>query len=78
MDTLNDAATFESINEVAESLRAILPVDFAPKVGIICGSGLSELQKAIKKPRYEIPYHKIKGFPVSTGKSMISYQTTTE
>jgi purine-nucleoside phosphorylase len=48
-------------------LKASLPTDFVPKIGIIGGSGLSALEKAIEGERHEISYEQIHGFPVSTG-----------
>jgi hypothetical protein len=62
------AITIESIREAADSLKALLPADFRPEIGIIGGSGLSALEDAVEEPRWEVPYGKIKGFPVSTGK----------
>jgi purine-nucleoside phosphorylase len=53
--------------EAAEGLKRLLPVDFVPEIGIICGSGLSGLQQAVTGPRVEVPYSEIKGFPASTG-----------
>jgi purine-nucleoside phosphorylase len=61
------AVTIESIREAADGLKAILPEDFKPEIGIIGGSGLSALEHAVEEPRWEVPYGKIKGFPVSTG-----------
>ena len=59
--------SFENFIEAAEGLKKLLPVDFVPEIGIICGSGLSGIQEAIIESRVEIPYSEIKGFPVSTG-----------
>ena len=59
--------SFEDFAEAAEGLKRLLPVDFVPEIGIICGSGLSGLQQAVTGPRVEVPYSEIKGFPVSTG-----------
>jgi hypothetical protein len=59
--------TFESIQRAADGLKASLPNDFVPKIGIIGGSGLSALEKAIEGDRHEISYEQIDGFPVSTG-----------
>ncbi|KAE9374883.1 purine nucleoside phosphorylase I, inosine and guanosine-specific [Stipitochalara longipes BDJ] len=60
------AITIESIKEAVEGLKSLLPVDFKPEIGIIGGSGLSALEDAVLEPRWEVPYGKIKGFPVST------------
>lgn len=60
--------TFENFVEAAEHIKSLLPVDFVPEIGIICGSGLSGVVEAVTGPRVEVPYSEIKGFPVSTGK----------
>jgi purine-nucleoside phosphorylase len=65
------AITIESIRDAADGLKALLPADFKPEIGIIGGSGLSALEEAVEEPRWEVPYGKIKGFPVSTGKSFM-------
>ncbi len=62
------AITVESIREAADGLISFLPADFRPEMGIIGGSGLSALEDAVEEPRWEVPYCKIKGFPISTGK----------
>ena len=59
----------QSIKEAVEALKSLLPADFKPEVGIIGGSGLSALEEAVVEPRWEVPYGKIGGFPVSTGMS---------
>jgi purine-nucleoside phosphorylase len=64
--------TFESIQRAADGLKASLPTDFVPKIGIIGGSGLSALEKAIEGDRHEISYEQIDGFPVSTGQWRVS------
>lgn len=60
------AITIESIRDAVGGLKALLPEDFRPEIGIIGGSGLSALEEAVEEPRWEVPYGKIKGFPVST------------
>ena len=60
--------SYESFVEAAEGLKKLLSEGFVPEIGIICGSGLSSLADAVTGPRIEVPYSKIKGFPVSTGK----------
>ena len=62
------AITIEIIQDAVDGLNALLPADFRPEIGIIGGSGLSALEEAVEEPRWEVPYGKIKGFPVSTGK----------
>lgn len=61
--------SYESVKEAVDGLKAILPAGFVPQFGIIGGSGLSALEKAIEGPRQEVPYGQVKGFPISTGKS---------
>jgi purine-nucleoside phosphorylase len=61
--------SYENIVEAAEGLKRLLPADFVPEIGIICGSGLSGIQQAVTGPRIEVSYSEIKGFPVSTGRS---------
>lgn len=60
------ATTIESIREAVAGLKNLLPADFKPEIGIIGGSGLSALEDAVEQPKWEVPYGKIKGFPVST------------
>jgi purine-nucleoside phosphorylase len=62
------AITIESIEDAVDGLRTLIPPLFRPQIGIIGGSGLSALEEAVEEPRWEVPYGKIKGFPVSTGK----------
>lgn len=54
------------LNQAADYVRSLLPKDFVPEVGIVCGSGLgglaAELQLAC-----EIKYENIPGFVSSTG-----------
>jgi purine-nucleoside phosphorylase len=64
------AITIESIRDAVGGLKALLPEDFRPEIGIIGGSGLSALEEAVEEPRWDVPYGKIKGFPVSTGKQL--------
>lgn len=73
--------TFESIQAAADGLRSFLPKGFEPRVGIICGSGLSGIAEAINSiegVRDEISYSEIKGFPVSTGMLIVLYMGTEE
>jgi purine nucleoside phosphorylase len=65
--------TFDSIFEASESLKKFLPKGFEPKIGIICGSGLSAIADAIEpidEIRDELSYADINGFPVSGGKNI--------
>ena len=52
--------------EALKSIESRLPVDFKPKVGIICGSGLSGLAGALSGPITEMPYETIPHFAKST------------
>ena len=70
--------SYESIKQAVDGLKTVLPAGFVPQFGIIGGSGLSALEKAIEGPRQEIPYGQIKGFPVSTGKSHNAIQNLRE
>lgn len=65
-------ATMQKIRNAADGLRKLLPKDFRPEMGIIGGSGLAALEEAVMEPRWEVPYGKIEGFPVSTGKLPLS------
>ena len=49
-----------------EFLAKRVPQHLKPKVGIICGSGLSTLGASLTDPVY-IPYGEIPGFGISTG-----------
>lgn len=49
-----------SMNEVMEVIRRYAPKNFAPKVGMILGSGLSSLAERIEHP-VSIPYQAIPG-----------------
>ena len=55
-------ADMEAIDEVVSYLRT--RTDRVPAVGIICGSGLSEITQLLADP-IEVPYTDIPGFPVS-------------
>ena len=50
------AITIESIRDAADGLKALLPADFRPEIGIIGGSGLAALKEAVEEPRWEVPY----------------------
>lgn len=54
----------ETINQVASQIKSKIG-NYAPKIGIILGSGLGGLAKAIENP-VVIPYQDIEGFPKST------------
>jgi xanthosine phosphorylase len=54
----------ETINQVAQQIKAKIG-SYAPKIGIILGSGLGGVAEAIKDA-VVIPYEDIEGFPRST------------
>jgi purine nucleoside phosphorylase len=58
----------KDIEGAVNGLKKLLPHGFAPDIGIICGSGLSGLHTAVTGSRTDVPYSRIAGFPVSTGK----------
>ena len=50
-----------------DALRALLPAHLrAPRVGIVCGSGLSTLAASMRDV-HEVPYESLPGFGASTG-----------
>ncbi len=58
------------MNQVYEKLKNCYEcvrkrTDFVPRVGIVLGSGLGDYAENIRV-EYELPYHEIEGFPVST------------
>lgn len=55
--------SYAEAQAVADYIKS--KVDFTPKVGIICGSGLGTLAEAVKNPII-IKYSEIKEFPKST------------
>ena len=52
-----------NVIQIVEYLRSVAP--FTPDIGVICGSGLSELHN-ILEGRVTVPYTDIPGFPLST------------
>lgn len=57
--------TFEDLQEAAQYL--LDRIKLKPKLGIICGSGMSSLADCLENKQY-IPYQEIPHFPVSTVK----------
>jgi len=52
--------------ESIAAIRAQIPEHLAhPKIGIVCGSGLSTLASSFKN-KHEVPYHGLPGFVEST------------
>lgn len=56
---------FEAVQQAVTVVRAHLPENFVPKLGIVLGSGLGELGEHIEQVA-NIPYKDIPGFHVST------------
>ncbi len=54
---------YSDLQKITDYIRS--NTDFAPKVGLVLGSGLGGFSKKIEKVM-EIPYSEIPGFPVST------------
>ncbi|KAF2457124.1 nucleoside phosphorylase domain-containing protein [Lineolata rhizophorae] len=67
-DDLTSPSTYKRASETAENILKDLPEQLrAPKVGIVCGSGLGGLAEAIEdEPKVEVPYKGIPNFPQST------------
>ena len=61
---LKKNCNLENIDHIADVLRAKTEGRSAPVVGIICGSGLSEITKLVDDP-INVPYKDIPGFPTS-------------
>lgn len=55
--------SYESLLVTADYLKGL--VSFTPKVGIICGSGISNITEGLEH-KIEVPYEKIPHFPTST------------
>ena len=68
MTTSNTQEIFNSYRKAAAYLKSQLESQDAltPKIGIICGSGLSELSKTLEDT-ITIKYGDIPGFPCNTG-----------
>ena len=61
------APNFETIPSTVEAIRSQLPDGLKnPRVGIVCGSGLSGLAASMKEV-VEVAYDDIPGFEKSTG-----------
>lgn len=67
-----DMSLFERANQAASFLKGRLPeVLRAPKVAIVCGSGLGGLADTVHaEPRAEYDYSSIPYFPRPTGESL--------
>ena len=63
----------DALEATYAAIRARLPDALkSPKVGIVCGSGLSTLAESLRDVQY-IPYADLQGFGKSTGKAHIAY-----
>lgn len=69
MEVIASPDAFARATEAADYLRAALQPELqAPRIAVVCGSGLGGLQNTIQaSPRLEIPYSQIPHFPRSTG-----------
>lgn len=55
----------QNVQNAAQAIRAYLPQDFEPQVGIILGTGLGGLAQCLENP-VAVPYAAIPNFPHST------------
>lgn len=60
---MSDQAVVERVNSAVAAVRR--KADFHPEIGIVLGTGLGALARALKIEA-EVPYHELPGFPVST------------
>lgn len=60
----------EKVHEAANYLKSL--INFSPKIGIICGSGLSGLGEDVKD-KIIVKYHDIPHYATSTGKLLSSF-----
>ncbi|KAL4899281.1 hypothetical protein BDW74DRAFT_163832 [Aspergillus multicolor] len=69
MDSAACSSAFEKTNEAFRYIKKLLPEPLqAPRVAIVCGSGLGGLTNTIDgNPRVEIDYSDIPHFPRLTG-----------
>jgi hypothetical protein len=70
---------YQLASESAKYLQSVVPEELrAPRVGIICGSGLGGLVETLEAaPQIAIPYSDIPEFPQSTGNSPINIYSKT-
>ena len=75
-----DISSFDRANEAVTFLRSTLPEGLqAPKVAIVCGSGLGGLAATVQKEgRAEYDYASIPHFPRPTGEWMNEEDYMTE
>lgn len=55
----------EALDVAAQQIRARLPEEAAPRVGLVLGSGLGDYADTFAN-RVVVPYRELQGFPVST------------
>ncbi len=66
---MNGEPIASSFNDTVDMIRSMLPDNLQnPRVGVICGSGLSGLVNSFRD-MVLIPYDSIPGFATSTGAS---------
>jgi purine-nucleoside phosphorylase len=57
----------ETIASTISTIQKLVPANLChPKIGIVCGSGLSGLAENLREV-VEVPYKKLEGFTSSTG-----------
>jgi len=73
-----ESTTQLAVNHAAEHVRKLVPAPLnAPRVAIICGSGLGGLQHAVdSEGKVELPYDDIPGFMKIRGEKQTTKQTT--
>ena len=57
--------TWDAINSAADTIRARLPEDLRPSLGLVLGSGLGAFADTLEDA-VRVPYQDLQGFPVST------------
>jgi purine-nucleoside phosphorylase len=61
------------LSSAFESLQTHIPERYlSPKIGIVCGSGLSTLGDSIRD-KYEVPYSSLDGFGHSSGEDLLLF-----
>lgn len=59
--------SYDDLSEITKSIRRQIQLKEVPKIGIICGSGLSGIADCIEQAEI-LSYNKIPGFPTTCGK----------
>ncbi|MCL1889173.1 MAG: purine-nucleoside phosphorylase [Desulfovibrionaceae bacterium] len=55
----------KKVQNCAAAVRSLLPADFAPKVGMVLGTGLGGVSEKLEAP-FRIPYADLPDYPLST------------